>query len=194
MAVQDSFIGNLRAAENIARGMAALKNPRGDASSVDRSSPLYGPNIDKPTNPAGYAQTREFNTQPGEAQRDMANSGTKFLWRSRIGEVSPDQYQDFLNNRQQFSEMMSLWTNEDNPNKRINIVHDYATRNNFMDNKIFAGLLDELGQYDNGNINHKNAPVDAFTRKMREEWQKAFEHNMDAAQDIYNPERRRLWT
>lgn len=194
MAIQDTFIGNLRAADSIARGTARVSAPLKNTASVDKSSPIYGPNIDKSTNPAGQTQTREFNAQPSETQRDVANSGTKFLWRSRVGEVSPDQYQDFLNNRQQFSEMMSLWTNEDNPNKRINIVHDYATRNNFMGNKIFADLLDELGQYDNGNINHKNAPADAFTRKMREEWQKAFEHNMDAAQDIYNPERRRLWT
>lgn len=194
MAIQDTFIGNLRAAKDIARGMAALREPHGDTSSVDKSSPAYGPNIDKPTNPTGRMPTREFNTQPGEAQRKMADSGTKFLWKSRIGEVSPDQYRDFLNNRQQFSEMMSLWTDEDNPNKRINIVRDYATRNRFMENKIFADLLDSLGQYDNGNINDKNAPADSFTRKMRKEWQKAFEENMDAAQDIYNPERRRLWT
>ena len=194
MAVQDSFIGNLRAARDIARGMAALREPHEDASSVDKSSPIYGPNIDKPANPAGRIPAREFNVQPDEAQRKMADSGAKFLWKSRIGEVPPDQYRDFLNNRQQFSEMMSLWTNEDNPNKRINIVHDYATRNHFMDNKIFADLLDELGQYDDGNINDKNAPADAFTRKMREEWQRTFEDNMDAAQDIYNPERRRLWT
>lgn len=193
MAIQDTFIGNLRAARDIASGMANL-TPADTKATADKSSPFYGANIDKPRNPAGRMPTREFNTQPGEAQRKMADSGTKFLWESRIGEVSSDQYQNFVNGRQQFSEMMNLWSDEDDPNKRINIVRDYATRNRFMENKIFADLLDKLGQYDNGNINDKNAPADSFTRKMRKEWQKAFEENMDAAQNIYNPERRRLWT
>lgn len=193
MAIQDTFIGNLRAARNIASGMASPA-PADTKATADKSNPFYGPNIDKPRNPTGRMPTREFNTQPGEAQRKMADSGTKFLWKSRIGEISSDQYRNFVNGRQQFSEMMSLWSDEDDPNKRIDIVHDYATRNRFMENKIFADLLDSLGQYDNGNINDKNAPADSFTRKMRKEWQKAFEENMNAAQDIYNPERRRLWT
>lgn len=193
MAIQDTFIGNLRAARNIASGMASPA-PADTKATADKSNPFYGPNIDKPRNPTGRMPTREFSTQPGEAQRKMADSGAKFLWKSRIGEVSSDQYRNFVNGRQQFSEMMNLWSDEDDPNKRIDIVHDYATRNRFMENKIFADLLDSLGQYDNGNINDKNAPADSFTRKMRKEWQKAFEENMDAAQDIYNPERRRLWT
>lgn len=193
MAVQDAFIGNLRAAKNIARGMAALRESRRDTSSADKSSPIYNSNIDKPTNPAGRMPTRENNAQLDQKSYDAAESGTRFVLRDRLNGVPSDQYQDFLNNRQQFSEMMNLWSDEDDPNKRIDIVRDYATRNRFMENKIFADLLNELGRYDDGNINDKNAPADAFTRKMRKEWQKAFESNMDAAQDIYNPERHRLW-
>lgn len=194
MAIQDNFIGNLRAARDVARGMAPLREPREETSSVDKSSPIYGPNIDKPINSVRQMPTRELYAQPGEAQRKAADFGTRFLGINRLGEVSPDQYQNFIDGRQQFSEMMNLWSDEDDPNKRIDIVRDYAARNRFMENKIFADLLNSLWQYDDGNIHDKNAPADAFTRKMRKEWQEAFESNMDAAQDIFNPERRRLWT
>lgn len=194
MAIQDTFIGNLRAAGDIARGMARVSAPLKNTAPVDKSSPIYNSNIDKPTNPAPAVRPRENNAQLDQKSYNAAESGTMFALRDRLDGVPSDQYQDFINNRPKFSEMMSLWVEEDDPHKRINIVRDYATKNRFIDNKIFADLLDTLGQYDDGNINDKNAPADAFTREMRKQWQDAFEEDMDAAQYVYNPERHRLWS
>lgn len=194
MAIVDTLIGNLRAAKDIARGTASVNAPRKNTSSADKSSPLYSPNIDKPINSAPAMRPRENNAQLDQKSYNAAESGTMFALRDRLDGVSSNQYQDFISNRPKFSEMMGLWAEEDDPNKRIDIVHDYATKNRFIDNKIFADLLETLGYYDDGNINDKNAPADAFTREMRKQWRDAFEENMDAAQYVYSPERHRLWS
>lgn len=186
MAIVDTFIGNLRAAQNIARGTAPLvQKKQPSATNIPKD-------IDKPTLPDDYTTYHEVSGRDYAQLPDSseyAENATRFSFFPRIS-VTDDQYYDFMNNKNVFSEMMGKWAREDSPQKRSDIVRQYSQMYNFYDNAIFADLIDDLSQYDYGNEYDEDAPADAFTPQRRKEWWDAFEENMKAAQDLFNPRNR----
>lgn len=149
-----------------------------------------------------------YNDQPVEHE-DMFNNweaaeNSMLYVPSQVkfwGKISPRSYDDFSNNREAFDSMMREWANEDNYEKRQNIIKRYVDAYGF-NNEIHQDMLNQIV----GNDSYYNEnPYDPFKeegqdqilpynpfniRDNRSQWLDWAYGNQDFASNRYNPYRR----
>ena len=190
--MQDAFIGNLRAARNIANGTAPISRTA-RAASVAVNVPR---NIDQPASPSIEDRRRMINNawngaislDGASSDFDSARQGSRFSYRDRLrGRVTPLQYESFVNNIGNFQNMMDEWAVEDDPQKRADVIKKYSAQYDFNNNVVFEDLLKSLAPYDSMDYNASLNGGERFTRDRRNQWVDAFRENMETAKQRYYP-------
>lgn len=129
MAVQDTFIGNLRAARNIANGTASITNsPRGTATAdTPRNVPK---NIDQPT-----VDWEKWRDSHDAASRGSLFGATRNNPEENItpgaGAIRPLTFNDVqavMPYKPLFEQAITEYMNEPDSNKRIEILDNYGTK------------------------------------------------------------------
>jgi hypothetical protein len=192
MAIQDTFIGNLRAARNIANGMApiartttATPSSSNTQGRVDQPAPM---SADEKRRRLDSAWNGTISIDGASDDFSSARQGSRFAYGDRLrGRVTPLQYESFVNNIDNFQNMMNEWVAEDDPLERTNIVNKYSTQYKFNDNVILKDLLDSLAPYDSMDYEAFLNGGKRFTRDRRDQWVGAFKENMEEAKRRYYP-------
>lgn len=138
MAIQDTFIGNLRAARNIASGMVS-PTPASTKATVDKSSPSYKPDaVDKPQVNYGEIKSKWRDAIDGHRRDTTWNSPAKNdaseqpLGFSEVQAIKP--YKTL------FDQAIAEYSSEPNIDRRMKILDDYG-------NNTALGTLPGVGWY-----------------------------------------------
>lgn len=175
MAIQDSFIGNLRSAKSIANGTAPITNPPRKTTTTD--APRNVPqNIDQPT--VDWGKWRDSH--------DTAVNGT--LWESTAwnnpeenitpgaGAIRPLTFNDVqtvMPYKPLFEQAITEYINEPDSDKRIEILDNYGTKTELGTLPGMASYLQILRNTEDaakraGDVKYKYAETAENVRKQLE--------------------------
>ena len=125
MAIQDTFIGNLRAADNIARGMAPVAAPKNKVAATEK--PKNVPKtVDQPT--TDWGKWRDSH--------DAAVNGTVWestAWNNPVENDAPkyplnfEAVQAIKPYKPLFDQAITEYQNESNVDRRIKMLDDYGS-------------------------------------------------------------------
>lgn len=168
-----------------------LRSPNTRAP-LQKAQPQLDASVDKPVNqqPA-YQPVPLTQASPDYNTRASANNGSLFVYGDKFnGQVTADQYDQFINNKKVFEEMIDKWTTLDDPQSRINTVKQYSDKYGFADNLILGDLLDGLWQYDNAQVTGAPSEPKDWTLEARQSWNDWVKENMNYAANRYDPKKR----
>lgn len=143
--MQDTFIGNLRAARDVARGTQKLTKKNG---SVDKNDPNYNKDVvDRGSSPSSKNFHENFTA---------ANNGARFdtAWNNPVenvapggGVIKPLSYMDVQRIRPYvdlFNQAINEYSMEPDSSKRIEILDNYGLRTNLGSLPGMASYLQVL--------------------------------------------------
>lgn len=161
-------------------------------ASQGSSSSLGGGKVDTPTNLPNMAKPSPLlEVGPYGDEQEPAYNSSLFVGDDRFGgKVTPEQYDNFVNNRFNFDRMLLDWLVEDDPRKRTEIINKYSDKYGFRDNLILNDLIaNGIGWFDYGDANDHASPGAKFDIIGRMDWLNALKENMDYAEKHYSPYR-----
>lgn len=154
------------------------------------TAPSKEPIADAPTNlPERYTPSPLLEAGPYGDEQEPAYNSSLFVGNDRFrGKVTPEQYDNFVNNRFNFDRMLLDWLVEDDPRKRTEIINKYSDKYGFRDNLILNDLIaNGIGWFDYGDANDHERPGAKFDIIGRMDWLRTLKENMDYAEKRYSP-------
>lgn len=103
--------------------------------------------------------------------------------------VNQNEFDNFMRNRNSVKSMLDLWLEENNPQKRHEIVSRYADYYGYRNNPILEDLIMKLDYYDEGEYKGDERGKDMFNREGRQEWYDSFMNSMSEAERVFSPYR-----
>lgn len=143
--MQDAFIGNLRAARDIARGTQKLTKNNG---SVDKSDPNYNKNVvDRGSSPSGKDFYENFAAASNGARFDTAWNNPAENIAPGGGLIKPLSYMDVQRIKPYvdlFNQAINEYSMEPDSSRRIEILDNYGRRTNLGSLPGMASYLQVL--------------------------------------------------
>lgn len=102
---------------------------------------------------------------PNEEKENAAYNG--HMEPDRLIRMTKEKYDDFMSKRAAFMKMARDWVEEDDPDKRQQILRSYDAKYDFVNNPLLTRELEELSWHDWGDKNdheHEGAHFDYFGR------------------------------